>query len=551
MIIDNSNFLSFYIANQSSLVGYVIASNAIRKSLFLSQNVKYYACDSVDDDVQINLAQSECSIVVLSDGTFNISNTIVGTKSMFALQKDAVINMASALKNGIQIGGTKTQIGGDNSIQNVTAGQKSVTTLADRTASISPNDWICLADNNLWHNQRSNYYNGEFAQVESINSTTITTKDDIWLNYSGSVKRLYKYNFVSNIIVGNFSLNCGATSVGSVLLRLQCCINSSVINVTVNGNSANKTARVGLEFNECVSCSAHNINPLNIQHLGQASPQGCGVYGSSSMYLNVFNVFATQGEPCKHLIDCDKGTDYNNSNYCPISKHITFKYITAYSQQGNPVNASPFSGHGGAYDVLYENLTQTVVSGDADNGNFYGFLSRAVKVTIRNLVINGVFTNAYIASPIRIGENSNVGGVNAGEGRSAEDLTIENITLNISRTTGTPFKSTSDGNYIAIKNNGKNVIIRNVTATGLQGHFVFIDGNDNQNVSISDNNITFNNQLSGKKIVQISPKTGTLPLVNGTFVSNTITNANDTSSPYIKSVNGLTNYVEGLENVVS
>lgn len=521
----------------TQIFAYVVASDS---SLNIPTNAALvYYCDGIGDEVEINAALAAYQLVILSDGNFNIANTIVGANSLIgAGQSLTTINMATALQNGIRIGGSKTQIGADNPIQNVTANQKNITTVADRTASISPNDFICLADNNLWHNQRSNYLNGEFAQVASITPTTITTVENIWLNYNGSIKRLYRYNFSIDKKLGGFKIVYGATAVGGVIVRMQVARNSQIFDLHIDGNTANKSARLGLELNECLNCTADNIKVDYVQHLGQASPQGYGIYANNSKDITVTKVTGTQN---KHLVDTDKSSDLNGSGYCPISRSIIFKNIKATSNQGVG-NGAAFSSHGGAENVVFEDCRMNIYDADVDNGFNSAFLIRSVKTTIRKAVLNFRIANTYINGIIRVGENSSVGGVLAGVGRAAEDLIIQDIIINVSSTTS--FTSTTAGEVISIRTDAKNALIQNVKSTGLQGNIFFFEGADNNGVIIENCNIAAAPQLTGKKIVQVTPQTGALPAVNFTFRNNIITGANDTVAPHIESTTGTTNPIE-------
>lgn len=533
---------------------------------------KVIVVDGVDDDVELNAEAALGNPIILSEGTYNISNTLTIRNNLIGQGHNTIIQGASALVNPILIDNTasdsgtaRTQIGGDNPINSVSAGSLTLTTVADRTGSISAGDVLIIADNTNWHNIRGQYTNGEFVTVQSITPTTITLTNPLWLSYTGTVRRLYRMNFIDNIVVSGFRVNYGGTANDGALIQARGLRKAIFSNLFLDGNVGNKQARIGIELVECKDCNINNISVGGIQNLGDPSAEGYGIYINScedvivsdiNTSTNASDITYFKATPCKHIIDCDKGIHYLGSPYSLITRNVLFNNIKAYSHTTNPINASPFSSHGGAYNITFNRCTQIVELADSDDGDFVGCLIRSVKNTITNMVINLVTTNSYISNIIKIGENRSLaqGGTgNNGDGRCGEDLYIDNVSVITSRSTGN-YTSTSDGCFISVKNDcyavtNPKVVIKNVTMNGLQGHGILFEGNVNEDILIENNDITFVNQLSGKEIVYFAPQTGTNSPTNIEFINNTVIGANDTTQPYVESTQVITNLTEANNTV--
>ena len=79
---------------------------------------------------------------------------------------------------------------------------------------------------------------------------------------------------------------------------------------------------------------------------------------------------------------------------------------------------------------------------------------------------------------------------------------------------------------------------------GLQNTGIIVKGNNNNGIDIENNIITFNSQRTGEKIVDIEPKNSSQNATNVRFISNTVSGANDNTSPKVKGLLDLPTYIE-------
>lgn len=503
-----SSSFAFVLANDSKLKGVKYAT-------------AYYLCDGVDDNVQIQDAINNYSTVVLSDGTFNLSSTLTGTSSIIGQGSSTVINQG-ALDIAMDLGLSSTLISTSTNITSNTI------TIAD-TSSLSVGDYIMISSSDSWHNIRAVYTTGEVLQIQSLTSTTITTTEDIWLDYN-TLPRVYKYNLNTFKLQG-FKVVYG-TALSSQMIDISQGINIVISDVELDGNL---NAKRGITVSNSINTKIQNCITNNVRDLAFSNFQiGYGIYLSGSVNNIVIDC---QGTNNKHFIDMDK------SNYQAITKNTSIINCTSI---GNS-QREPFTNHGGSYDTRFINCKHTIRLEDNNNGQGIGFLLRGVKSSLIGCEISGVISNSYTESAFNVGENVQQGGTGInGDGRCAEDLLIDNCTANLTRNTGGSFTSTSSGHFVDITTGCNNAVISNNTFVGLQNDGIFIEGNNNNGIEILNNNFTFSGHRTGEFLVNFSPKDSSVTN-NVTFTNNTAINTNNTSTPYVKGT--IANYTELNNNI--
>jgi hypothetical protein len=245
----------------------------------------------------------------------------------------------------------------------------------------------------------------------------------------------------------------------------------------------------------------------------------------------------------KHQIDSDK------ANWQPISYNNVFQYCEFGSQGNIGTNSRPLSNHGGADSDTIKYCKQTVTALDADLGFHIGALLRGKNTKFHNNTIDVILDNAtgYCVSPIFCGENIQVsqGGVGLdGDGICCEGLSILNNVVNIRKANGNALTSTNDGHFVSLETNAIDVVIQNNTFIGLQNTGILIEGNDNDNIDIQSNIITFNNQRTGQKIANVAPKNSVQDATNVSFISNTVSGEDDDTFPAVKGFVDLATYTQ-------
>ncbi len=272
-------------------------------------------------------------------GTYKISQALTGSTD-FILEGDGpstIIDFSGTVTGGsyaIDATGTATQIEELNGTQ--TVGTNTVTFTSAPSLSVGDVFVIYNPTNSSWSGFRTNYFAGEWCEVESISGSVVTTRNQLYDTYAAANVDVYKITG-PKIALRNLAIR-GTTVTG--LFRATLCIAPLIENV-----KADHGANSIIFFDRCFKPTV--INP-DMSNTGTGINDDYGIVFGGSQHCKVIggNIYSR-----RHAVATGGG-----GNICDVPmRDVRIIGTTLKNDIASGVFCADF--HGNTEDGSYENCT--------------------------------------------------------------------------------------------------------------------------------------------------------------------------------------------------
>jgi hypothetical protein len=530
----NTNFFSLRQSRQSVNYfdlglpyAYVVAAGAIKTSL--SGASATYVCDGIADSAEVQTAVTAYPLVFLSDGNFNFTTKVTKTTQSIIVSiggKPSQINYGS-LDTAFEIGGVKTSLTSSLTFPSagVTAGTTQIIWDSDVSAILFAGDEIEFKNGQLYNDRRSQYTQAEKNTIVSVVGNVVNVAVPWLCTYSSaSGFEFWRYTLADNTGIDGITFVNG-TATANTMVTVQYATNAFYRNCICIGNDIPKK---GLQFLECFGGQAEYCTSIGVKDSTTVSnPSGHGAEAAGCEYIEFYRC---------NFYNCKDGVDNSGNNATqPIAKYITYRDCYAYR-----CDDEAFDMHGKAYRTVVEGCT------GEQCGKF--FSARGEDWEINNCIFIGTFrasdpNSDWFSTCISIGETVSTGtGVSFVGGIAGKKGRVNNFTIRKYRSGGGAFTGNSAGlpanTYINAEEAIYDLEINNCVWTGASGYGFYMEGNENENMTLSNMSIQFNTQFAGRKTGYFDPQADPQAVVDILFENSTIITPDDVTAPYIESATG-------------
>lgn len=333
-------------------------------------------------------------------GTYQIGSALTiptSVKSIRGAGKGSTILDASSMSGNIVldwVGTGFTQIA--NLGSNVTIGDNTITFASDVSGSLSEGDVFVIwnATNGSYNPQRTAYYAGEYCEVYTVSSTTVTVKNAAFASYNTGDVAVFKLNddnvtgeIVGLTVLGDMS---NANSIGVRIRKGR--------NITVRSVEFKNFYRTAIELEQIYEVKAIDVNASV-----WPDPVTGLQYGIVVLNCQNVQIIGCNLTTARHAVSTGGSGSDNSTDVRPVNRGILVKdnvltgYLYALDAHGNTEYAS------------YEQ--NTVYGGILFGGNYI----RMVNNTITKLgFLAGIRASELLGGDILIDGNTIVGNMDSG-----------------------------------------------------------------------------------------------------------------------------------------
>ena len=453
---------------------YIAASNSTADEKAWATTTGGTVCDNTADQTEINTAITTASSlggdVQLSNGTFTLSNSIIGKSNVnLRLSPGTVLDIRGIGTSNPAIDaegslGTPVNLAGNAAI-----GDNKVSIA--NTSTFSVGMLVLVQSDAVWKGNAGGQYQGELQIVDTItNNTSLNFRDYAMLVDSYTTANTAAVTPITGVItnfnvIGNGGKILGLTNTLNKGISIYCAINCSVKNVVFQ-NIENFCIRYWNVLGGDIS--------NNYFYGATLTTNSYGV--DLEMATNSVSVHDNTGYNNRHV------TTVSGGAYPGITRNCTFDHNHAYG-----TSEAAFDTHWQCEDISITNCTANgvyagidfrgysgIVSGNIINGtNQQGFTNSDSWVTGTLIISNNTFTNCGQESILVRHPNTVVKG-NSISGCITNVYAIQCWTANNCLVEGNFINQTTGGHLRAVSSNFCSFI--NNKTYGAANYGIYIDG---------------------------------------------------------------------------